>query len=322
MSNKNSNLHQAKKNKNDEFYTQLTDIEKELVHYVDFFEGKTVYCNCDDARDSNFFKYFSNRFEELGLKKLIATGYKENGHGVVLIYEGDKNGNRIVDDEEIQVTELQGDGDFRSDECIEFLKEADVVVTNPPFSLFREYVKQLMDYEKKFLIIGNQNAITFKEIFPYIKQDRMWLGLSMNGSNRWFRAPDDYPIRENAAGFKEIEGKKYFFVNGVTWFTNIENMRRNTPMDLYKKYYGHENEFPKYDNYDAINTDKVCDIPMDYDGVIGVPITFLYKYCPQQFEIIGHEHDTNGNGGDGVEHGQFEVNGKGVYKRILIKHKN
>ena len=292
--NKNSNLHQAKKNKNDEFYTQLTDIEKELVYYVDFFEGKTVYCNCDDARESNFFKYFSNRFEELGLKKLIATGYKENGHGVVLVYEGDKNGNRIVDNEEIKVTELQGDGDFRSDECIEFLKESDVVVTNPPFSLFREYVKQLMEYEKKFLIIGNQNAITFKEIFPYIKNNELWLGMSMNGSNRWFSVPDDYEFKENAAGCKIENGRKLLFVNSVTWFTNIENKHRNTQLDLYKTYTGHENEYPKYDNYDAINVDKVSDIPIDYDGVMGVPITFLYKYCPNQFEIVAFRKGEDG----------------------------
>lgn len=323
--NKNSNLHQAKKNKNDEFYTQLTDIEKELIHYVDFFEGKTVYCNCDDARESNFFKYFSNRFEELGLKKLIATGYKENGHGVVLIYEGDKNGNRIVDDEEIQVTELQDDGDFRSDECIEFLKEADVVVTNPPFSLFREYVKQLMEYNKKFLIIGNQNAITFKEIFPYIKNDELWLGMSM--------------VKEFVQPDKTV--KKF---GNVCWFTNIENKRRNTPLDLYKTYTGHENEYPKYDNYDSINVDKTSDIPMDYDGVMGVPITFLDKYCPNQFEIIGcPDADITPEGWNGMSTkfvdvyykqgntGQYKegnrlsayINKDGIakvpYKRILIR---
>lgn len=297
MSNKNSNLHQAKKNKNDEFYTQLTDIEKELVHYVDFFEGKTVYCNCDDARESNFFKYFSNRFEELGLKKLIATGYKENRHGVVLVYEGDKNGNRIVDDEEIKVTELQGDGDFRSDECIEFLKEADVIVTNPPFSLFRDYVKQLMDYDKKFLIIGNQNAITFKEIFPYIKNNELWLGMSM--------------VKEFVQPDKTV--KKF---GNVCWFTNIENKRRNTPLDLYKKYTGHENEYPKYDNYDAINVDKTSDIPMDYDGVMGAPITFLDKYCPSQFEILGLDRYVNGNK---YPNKRMFIDGKEIYARILIK---
>ena len=277
MSN-NNNLHKARKNKNDEFYTQLTDIEKELVHYVDFFEGKTVYCNCDDARESNFFKYFYNKFEELGLKKLIATGYKEDSHGVVLVYEGDKNDNR-----EIKVTELQGDGDFRSEECIEFLKEADVIVTNPPFSLFREYVKQLMEYNKKFLIIGNMNAITFKEIFPLIKANKLWLGLTMNGSNRWFRVPDNY---EKSSSMKVENGIKYCFVKAVVWFTNIEHKLRNTPLDLYKTYAGHEDEYPNYENYDAINVDKVSDIPIDYDGVVDVPITFLYKYNSKQFEIV------------------------------------
>lgn len=288
---KNSNLHQAKKNKNDEFYTQLTDIEKELVHYVDFFEGKTVYCNCDDARESNFFKYFSNRFEELGLKKLIATGYKENGHGVVLIYEGDKNGNRCVDDEEIKVTELQGDGDFRSDECVEFLKEADVIVTNPPFSLFREYVKQLMDYGKKFLIIGNMNAITFKEIFPLIKDNRLWEGISLSGTKCQFDIPEDY---DGKNVFIDEFGKRKAKINNAIWFTNIEHKLRKTPLDLYKKYTGHEDEYPKYDNYDAINVDKVSDIPMDYDGVMGVPITFLYKYCPNQFEIVAFRKGEDG----------------------------
>ena len=281
---KNSNLHAAKTAKNDEFYTQLTDIEKECKHYRDFFRGKVVYCNCDDARESNFFKYFAMNFEFLGLKKLITTGFKADGHGVILTYEGDKNSNHIIDDEEIVVTEMQGNGDFRSEECVALLKEADVVVTNPPFSLFREYVAQLMKYNKKFLIIGNQNAITYKEIFPYIKNNELWLGVSMNGSNRWFEVPDNYPVKENAAGYKEENGKRLFFVNGVVWFTNISNEKRNTPLDLYKKYSAEE--YPTYDNYDAIECSRAENIPMDYDGVIGVPITFLHKYCPEQFEII------------------------------------
>ena len=282
---KNNNLHTAKKARNDEFYTMLTDIEKEMRYYKDFFKGKVVYCNCDDARESNFFKYFSLNFEFLGLKKLITTGYKADGKGVVLVYEGDKNGNRRVDNEEIIVNELNGDGDFRSEECIEYLKQADVVVTNPPFSLFRQYVKQLMDYNKKFIIIGNQNAITYKEIFPYIKNNQLWLGMSMNGSNRWFVAPDSYEVKENAAGYKlDEKGRKMFFVNGVTWFTNIENKRRNEKLDLYKRY--SFEDYPKYDNYDAIEVSRVDEIPMDYDGVMGVPITFLFKYNPTQFEII------------------------------------
>ena len=311
----NNNLHAAKTAKNDEFYTTLSDIEKEMHYYKDFFRDKIVYCNCDDARDSNFFKYFSLNFEFLGLKKLITTGYKADGKGVVLVYEGDKNGNRRVDNEEIIVNELNGDGDFRSEECIEYLKQADVVVTNPPFSLFRQYVKQLMDYGKKFIIIGNQNAITYKEIFPYIKNNQLWLGMSMNGSNRWFVAPNSYEVKENAAGYKlDEKGRKMFFVNGVTWFTNIENKRRNEKLDLYKRY--SFEDYPKYDNFDAINVDKVADIPMDYDGVMGVPITFLNKYCPTQFEIIGIDRYVEDNPHYGH---RFTIKGKETYARVLIK---
>lgn len=293
----NSNLHSAKKAKNDEFYTQMRDIENELNHYKDFFKDKVVYCNCDDARESNFFKVFARDFEWLGLKKLIATGYKENGKGILLEYDGDKNGNYNVDDEEITITELQGDGDFRSEECIEFLKQADIVCTNPPFSLFREYVAQLIEYKKSFLIIGNQNAITYKEIFPLIKDNKMWLGCNM--------------VKE----FVKPDKTTQSFGN-VGWFTNIPHKKRNTPLALYKKY--SPKEFPKYDNYDAINVGKVIEIPKDYDGIMGVPVTFLDKYCPDQFEIIGHEHNLDGFGSS---IGQFEVNKKGVYKRILIRKK-
>lgn len=282
---KNKNLHKAKKEKNDEFYTLLSDIEKEMVWYKDFFKGKVVYCNCDDARESNFFKYFSENFELLGLRKLITTGYIPGGHGVVLEYSGDKNGDFMVSDDEISTRELAGDGDFRSPECIEFLKQADVVVTNPPFSLFREYIAQLMGFGKKFIIIGNQNAITYKEIFPLIKNNRLWLGVSMNGANRWFIVPDSYEVREGAAGYKEENGKKMLFVNGVVWFTNIENKKRNTPLDLCKKY--NSTDYPKYDNYGAIEVGRAENIPEDYMGVMGVPITFLHKYCPEQFEIVG-----------------------------------
>ena len=291
---KNSNLHAAKVAKNDEFYTQITDIEKELSNYKDFFKGKVVYCNCDDARESNFFKYFSKNFEFLGLKKLITTGYKAEGKGVVLIYEGDKNGNYKVEDNEIVVRELEGSGDFRSEECVEFLKEADVVVTNPPFSLFREYIKQLMDYGKKFLVIGSMNAITYKEIFPYIKDNELWLG---NQNVKEFRSPNG-------------EIKKF---GNILWYTNIQHKKRNTPLDLYKRY---SNEYPKYDNYDAIEVSKVSDIPMDYDGVMGVPITFLDKYCPEQFEIVGLDRYVEDNPHYGH---RFTINGKETYARILIK---
>lgn len=284
---KNENLHKAKVAKNDEFYTRLQDIENELRHYRNHFKGKVVYCNCDDARESNFFKYFSLSFEFLGLKKLIATGYKENGKGVALVYEGDKNGNRNVDDEEINVTELNGNGDFRSEECIEFLKEADIVVTNPPFSLFREYVAQLMQYGKKFLIIGNMNAITYKEIFPYIKNNELWAGYGFNISYV-YKTPYKNELEANAK-FVKSKGCNpedgYVKVPAVAWYTNLEHNKRNEELILYKHY--NPTEYPKYDNYDAIEVSKVAEIPMDYEGVMGVPISFLDKYCPNQFRILG-----------------------------------
>ena len=266
----NANLTKAKRAKNDEFYTQLTDIEKEMRHYKDFFKGKVVYCNCDDARESNFFKYFSLNFEHLGLKKLISTGYKADGKGIVLIYEGDKNGNRKVDNDEIIVNELEGNGDFRSAECIEFLKECDVVVTNPPFSLFREYVAQLMEYGKKFLIIGNINAVGWKETFPYIKNNLMWWG---------FNSITNFNTKN---GVEKV---------GCRWYTNIGHSKRNEEIDLYRKY--DASAYIKYENYDAIDCSKVSDIPINYNGIIGVPISFLDTYCPSQFEIIGINNDSN-----------------------------
>lgn len=318
MGNKNSNLHKAKTAKNDEFYTQLSDIEKEMCYYKDFFKGKTVYCNCDDARESNFFKYFSLNFEFLGLKKLITTGYKENGKGVVLIYEGDKNGNRNVDDEEIVVRRLSGNGDFRSEECIEFLKEADVVVTNPPFSLFREYIAQMMEYGKKFIVIGNGNAVTYKEIFPYIKNNELWIGASKGiGGKFSFIVPNDY---DNKFVYEE-NGVRLGQVNSACWFTNVDHKKRNIPLDLYKSY--SPEEFPHYDNYDAIES-KTAEIPMDYDGVIGVPITFLDKYCPSQFEIVGwsRHNDLDMDGGYWMGGcNDATINGKIVYRRILIRSK-
>lgn len=314
---KNANLHAAKTAKNDEFYTQLTDIEKEMAHYKDFFKGKVVYCNCDDARESNFFKYFSLNFEHLGLKKLICTGYKADGKGVVLTYEGDKNGNRKVDDEEIVVTELNGNGDFRSEECIEFLKESDVVVTNPPFSLFREYAAQLMEYGKKFIIIGNMNAITYKEIFPYIKSNELWLGAS-GFKDMAFKVPSDYE-EKTCRFWIDKNGQHWRSLGNGCWYTNVPHAKRNTPIDLFKKY--NAEEYPKYDNYDAIEVSRVENVPTDYDGVMGVPITFLDKYCPTQFEIVGLMSGAKGkgltNGNDG--RAKFYINGKGVYARILIK---
>ncbi len=317
---KNNNLHTAKKAKADEFYTQLCDIENELKYYRPHFKNKVVYCNCDDARESNFFKFFSLNFEFLGLKKLISTGYKENGKGVKLVYTGDKNGNCMPDFDEIEVTELEGNGDFRSAECIELLKEADIVVTNPPFSLFREYVGQLVEYGKQFLILGNMNAITYKEIFPLIKENKLWFGPSISSGDRKFYVPESYSLEAAGCGIDE-NGKRYIKVKGVRWFTNMEHDRRKQTLDLYMKY---SNEYyKKYDNYDAIEVSKTCDIPMDYDGVMGVPITFLDKYCPNQFEILGIMSGAKGecfvNGNDNSP--KFTLNGKGVYARILIRHK-
>lgn len=329
---KNDNLHKAKRAKADEFYTQLSDIENECKHYWEHFKGKTILCNCDDPRVSNFFRYFSLNFEHLGLKKLIATCYKNQDidlfsqesseKAVYIIYEGDKNGNRQVDDNELEVKELQGDGDFRSKECIELLKEADIVVTNPPFSLFREYVAQLIEYEKKFLIIGHQNAITYKEIFPLLKENKMWLGYGFKGSAGHFISK--YEDVATAGDHKE----GMIRVSGVTWFTNLEHNKRHEELILYKEYNPEKfpNEYPKYENYNAIEVSKTAEIPMNYDGVMGVPVTFMYKYNPEQFEIIGMAED-NGKGLSG-EAAEWDgknphciINGKAMYKRIFIRKK-
>ena len=290
----NRNLHNANKAKKDEFYTQLSDIEKELGHYKEHFKNKVVLCNCDDPRVSNFFHYFSYNFEYLGLKKLVTTCYKnqnmdlfsqnDSEKAIYLEYTGDKNGDNIPNPEEIGIKHLKGDGDFRSMECIELLQQADIVVTNPPFSLFREYVAQLVEYDKKYVIIGNLNAITYKEIFKLTKQNKVWFGHSIHSGDREFRVPENYPL--NAASSRiDNNGDKYIRVKGVRWFTNLDYKERHEDLILYKAY--NADEYPKYDNYDAINVDKTKDIPMDYKGVMGVPITFMDKYNPEQFEIIG-----------------------------------
>lgn len=331
MANKssNKNLHSAKNSKKDEFYTQLSDIEKELRHYKEHFKDKVVFCNCDDPRVSNFFHYFSFNFERLGLKKLITTCYKnqdadlfsenKSEKAIYLEYTGDKNGDNIPNPEEIGIKHLKGDGDFRSRESIELLKQADIVVTNPPFSLFREYVAQLMEYDKKFIIIGHQNSITYKEIFKLIKDNRMWLGYGFNRNMAHFinRHYEDY-----ASDADHKEGM--IRVSGVVWFTNIDLKKRHEELILFKTF--NEAEYPTYDNYEAIEVSKTKDIPIDYKGAMGVPITFMDKYNPEQFEIIW----TTDRGGDGMleeykkKHDRFDapvVNGVGIYKRILIKHK-
>lgn len=291
----NKNLNNAKRARKDEFYTQLEDINNELKHYREHFRGKTVLCNCDDPRISNFFTYFAYNFEFLGLKKLITTCYKNQDNelfgdhtseqAVYLVYEGDKNGDRIPNAEEIGVHPLKGDGDFRSAECIELLKEADIVVTNPPFSLFREYVAQLIEYDKKFLIIGHQNALSYKEIFPLIQNNQMWLGYGFKGGAGHFISTYD----DIATAGEHKHGM--IRVSGVTWFTNLDIKKRHEDIILYKQY--SVNEYPKYINYDAIEVSKTELIPSDYDGIMGVPITFMDKYNPYQFEIIGI-----GNGGE------------------------
>jgi len=351
----NQNLHKANQAKKDEFYTQLIDIEKELKHYKEQFHGKIVYCNCDDPFESNFFKYFAANFKELKLKKLIATSYTKSpiagGQLSLLEVKGlkpegkqpfkieisevpDANDDGAIDLTDVKLllknnanvcSPLKGTGDFRSDECMELLKRTDIVVTNPPFSLFREYLAQLIESKKKFLILGDQNAITYKETFKLIKEDKMWLGYDNNGT-KWFQVPDDYDIPTESR--KKIEnGIKYFSFGRIMWFTNLDTTKRHQDLDLYKKYT--PEEYPNYDNYEAINIDKVSDIPMDYKGVMGVPITFLDKYNPEQFEIIGQTHS-----GDisyevevlrkdpehrhrGIVHGQ----NKEKYARILIKNK-
>lgn len=288
----NRSLVGAKIAKEDEFYTELSDIERELKHYRRHFEGKVVYCNCDDPRVSNFFHFFSYSFERLGLKRLIATCYKsqaadlfsqnDSEQAVYLEYEGDKNQNMVPDPAEIGMRPLKGDGDFRSPESIALLQEADIVVTNPPFSLFREYVAQLMKYDKKFVIVGNQNAISYKEIFQLIKENKLWVGA--NSGDMRFRVPDSYAPRETRYWVDET-GQKWRSLGNACWFTNLDIARRHENLILYKKY--NPIDYPTYDNYDAIEVSKVADIPMDYDGVMGVPLTFLDKHNPDQFEILG-----------------------------------
>ena len=288
----NRSLVGAKLAKEDEFYTQLSDIERELKHYKKHFKGKTVYLNCDDPRVSNFFHYFSYNFEKLGLKKLIATCYKnqemdlfsqnDSETAIYLVYEGDKDGNMVPDPDEIGVKSLRSNGDFRSAESIELLKEADIVVTNPPFSLFREYVAQLMEYDKKFLIVGNQNAISYKEIFALIKANKVWLGV--NNGDMSFRVPDYYEPRATRFWIDD-DGQKWRSLGNAAWFTNLDFAKRHEDLILYKTY--DPELYPTYDNYDAIEVSKVVDIPMDFDGVMGVPLTFLDKYNPGQFEILG-----------------------------------
>ena len=327
----NNQLSQAKKGKKDEFYTQRADIEAELRHYRGHFAGKTVLCNCDDPRMSHFFYYFVLNFHHLGLKKLITTCYKNQDpnscseniskQAVYLVYEGEDIGSPPNPNIAGLVHPMQGDGDFRSPECIKFFEEADIIVTNPPFSLFREYVAQLIEYGKKFIIIGNINAVTYKEIFPLIQTNQIWLGPSIHSGDREFEVPSSYPL--TAAGIRiDDQGRRYIRVKGVRWFTNLDFPQRHQALILHKKY--RPEEYPHYDNYGAINVDKTADIPCDYDGVMGVPITYLDKHNPDQFEIIGAT-ESEGRGfsaglwDESSKVSQPLVNGERKYKRIFIR---
>lgn len=305
----NTALHAAKKAKNDEFYTQLTDIEKELRHYKNHFRGKVVFCNCDDS-SSEFWNYFKLNFGHFGLAKLVATHYAQGKPAYKLEYFGSEH--------EVK-TLLTGDGDFRSDECVELLKQADIVVTNPPFSLFREYVSQLVAFEKKFLVLGNNNAVTYKEVFRLIRDNEMWLGYGVNKTME-FRLAGDYArwSRVDAAG------NKYGKVPAISWFTNLSHQKRNEELILFRTYAGSEESYPRYFNYDAIEVSKVSEIPMDFYGEIGVPITFLEKYNPTQFELVGSSRTLGKRMADIAEKGTYSQggprfyldNGDGTYRRL------
>lgn len=325
----NTLLNQAKRAKKDEFYTQLSDISNELKNYRKHFKDKVVYCNCDDPRVSNFFQYFALNFEKLGLRKLITTCYKnqsmdlfsqnDSEQAIYLEYFGDKNGNNLPDPEEIGIKPLKGDGDFRSKESISLLTQADIVVTNPPFSLFREYVAQLIEHDKKFIIVGHQNALTYKEVFPLIKENKLWLGYGFKGGAGHF-------INEHYEDYATATDRKegMIRVSGVHWFTNLDINKRHEDLILYKTY--NEEEYPTYDNYNAIEVSKTNEIPCDYDGIMGVPITFMNKYNPEQFEIIGATESEGKGFSNGIwkeesNVAQAMINGKRVYKRIFIRNK-
>jgi hypothetical protein len=347
----NRSLDAARKAKEDEFYTQLSDIERELKHYKKHFRGKVVYLNCDDPRVSNFFHYFSYNFEKLGLKKLIATCYKnqdldlfsqnDSEVAIYLEYEGDKNGSGVPDPEEIGIKPLSGDGDFRSAESIELLKQADIVVTNPPFSLFREYLAQLMKYEKQFIVVGNQNAITYKEIFQLIQDNKLWLGT--HAGDMKFKVPDHYEPRGTRFWIDD-DGQKWRSLGNACWFTNLDIKKRHEDLILYKKY--EPEAYPKYVNFDAIDVSRYKDIPYDYEGVMGVPVTLLDQFNPDQFELVGNSDDAEqmkhvgvrplgeefiaaykGAGGTGHRTagmrmlGLMEPKPRVVFKRILIRRK-
>ena len=363
---KNGSLRSARVARKDEFYTQLTDIEKEMRYYRKHFKDKTVLCNCDDPFESNFFKYFVLNFNRLGLKKLIATCYstspimgqqlslfdvvggeeeqRNKPYKAVVTKVYDVTGDGGVDmfdvaelfkNHENELVELEGDGDFRSEECLALLDEADIVVTNPPFSLFREYVATLIEHEKKFIIIGNVNAITYKEFFPLIRDNKVWIGASIHSGDRKFYVPDDYPLNAAGCGVDE-DGHRFIRVKGVRWFTNLDLKQRHEELILVRRY--NPDDYPPFDNYKGININKTVDIPCDYDGIMGVPITFLDKYSPDQFEILGitcrgyspeyrtkfYDKTDYKNANDLNGSGCILVDGKPkmIYGRVLIRNKH
>lgn len=315
-------LTKAKSNKKDEFYTQLKDIESELKHYEHHFKNKVVYCNCDDPGVSNFFNYFKSNFKKLGLKKLITACYinqekdlfgnRRVGNGFYTEYIGEKGESIVPNIDNIDIVQFNGDGDFRSSESIELLKQSDIVVTNPPFSLFREYVDQLINYDKKFLVIGNINAITYKEIFKLIKANKAWLGINLGRGISGFIVPEHYELYGTETRI-DINGDRIVSPNNCLWLTNLDTSKRHEDIVLSKTYYGNESDYPNYDNYNGINVNKTKNIPLDYKGFMGVPITFLHKFNPEQFEIIKFRK--------GNDDKDLSVNGKCPYFRILIKNK-
>ena len=325
----NRNLNRARSSKHDEFYTQLVDIEREMQHYEPHFRGRVVGCNCDDPRVSQFFRYFVTHFGRLGLERLIATGYKsqrpdlfregEPDRAIYLEYAGEEISfdGGVADLSNVAVEYLRDDGDFRTAESIARLKPVDIVVTNPPFSLFREYICQLMALDKKFIVLGSQSAIVYKEIFPFIKEDALWLGVD-NGGKKWFEVPDDYQI-ETKARIKHEGGKKYFSMGSIVWYTNLDTRKRHVPLELTKAY--SPAAYPRYDNYDAIEVSRYTEIPVDYPGVMGVPITFLDKYNPDQFEIIGSNRGIGQDPSGIYGRGSF-LNGKETFKRLFVRHKH
>lgn len=336
---KNSSLAKARDAKQDEFYTQLSDIEKELKHYKKHFKGKVVYCNCDDPRVSGFFHYLSYNFEKLGLKKLITTCYKsgerdlfssnDSEAAIMLEYTGDKDKNNVPDPSEIGIVKLKGDGDFRSEESIELLKQADIVVTNPPFSLFREFINQLFEYDKKFIVVGSKNAITYKEIFSLIKDNRLWLGNGFTAGNAYFKIPSENARNYANGVYDKATGLVKF--RNVGWFTNLDIAKRHEELILFRDY--NEIDYPRYVNYDAIEVGTVKDIPRNYEGEMGVPITFLDIYNPEQFEIVGSSRTLSKPMSQFAEKGSFSQGGprfylknadgtyRRMYDRLVIKRR-